>query len=316
MKKSEHEIKKLTDKLHNEKTSLQMEREKLADLYFSNIYPFKPNISNKEEPNAERFYDRLQNWIEKRNENHQSDLKGSLFDTKTGQRLFQPSITETVASSAHRQEMDLFSFLHEERRQNEEKLHEIERISQKYHKEACNFKHTTQKTDEINKLLKEDCYANLFNVLDHNNDEVIECNEEFIKNAEEKFGEKNIFELFKPIFSELKEHDESLSREEFYLALDELFKVLNVQERRKILNWYMDLKRVETLKRKKSLEDERNSALTFQPLISDKTLSCFNYSKRYSKNFFERNEVFLQSKEAYQQEKSKEKMQKELEGCS
>lgn len=315
IKKPEHEIKKLTEKLYNEKNTLQMEREKLADLYFSEIYPFKPNTNNKEEPNIEGFYDRLQNWIEKRNENHQNDLKkGTLFDEKTGQRLFQPSITETMDTSAHRPEMDLFSFLHEERKQKQAKMEEIALISQKFYADACNFKHTTHKTNEINKLLKEDCYANLFNILDHNSDGVIECNEEFLKNAEEKLADKNIFGLFKPIFSELKEHDESLSREEFFLALDELFKVLNVQERRQVLNWYVESKRKESLARKKIIEEESKKDFTFQPLISDKSQSYFDCSKRYSKNFLDRNEAFLQSKDVFKQEKSKEKVQKELEG--
>lgn len=289
-----------------------MEREKLADLYFSEIYPFKPNINNKEEPNVEKFFDRLQNWIEKRNENYQKDLKGSLFDNKTGQRLFHPSISETIDTSAHRQDMDLFSFLHEEQKMKQEKLMEREQIKQKYHAEVSNVKHTTHRTDEINKLLKEDCYANLFNILDHNDDGVIECNEDFARNAEEKLKDKKLFDLFKPIFSELKEHEESLSREEFYLALDELFKVLNVSERRRILNWYVELKRAESLSRKRNIGE--TNEFTFHPHISDKSHLYFNHSKRYSKNFLDRNEEFLNTKDAYKQEKSKEKVQKELEG--
>jgi hypothetical protein len=288
-----------------------MEREKLADLYFSEIYPFKPNINNKDEPNVEKFYDRLQNWVEKRNEKHQNDLSESFFDKKTGQKLFQPAITETIDNSAHRQEMDLFSFLHEEQKKKAEKLQEIEQISHKYHADACNLKHSTHKTDKIYKLLKEDCYANLFDILDHNSDGVIECNEDFLKNAEEKL-EKSLFYLFKPIFSELKEHEESLSKEEFYIALDELFKVLSVEERRKILNWYMELKRSESHSRKKSIMD--NTDLTFQPMICKNSHKYFDFSKRYSKNFFDRNEELLHGKKAYKQEKSKEKMQKEMEG--
>lgn len=249
--------------------------------------------------------------MEKRNENYQKDLQESLIDDKTGQRLFKPLINEASEHALHRNEMDLYTFLHEERRNKLEKLYEIEQISKKYFVENCNTKHSNNKTNEINKLLKEDCYSNLFNILDHNSDGVVECNETFLENAQAKL-DKNLFDLFKPIFSELKEHEESLSRDEFSLALDELFKVLSVDERRRIINWYVELKRTQTHLRKKSSAE--NAELTFQPKINDNSQNYFNFSKRYSKNFLDRNDEFINSRDAFKTEKSKEKIQKELGG--
>lgn len=207
--------------------------------------------------------------------------------------------------------MDLFSFLHEEKKIKFEKLKESEQINLKTIIEKSNLKISNEKTDILNKLLKDDCYANLFSILDHNNDGVIECNEEFLKNAEEKL-EKSILDLFNPIFSELKEHEESLSRDEFYLALDELFKVLNVQQRRCILNWYVELKRQDSISRKRVLIDTSN--FTFHPHISENSQNYFNLSQRYSKNFLDRNDELLNSRSIYKKEKSQEKLQKELEG--
>jgi len=207
--------------------------------------------------------------------------------------------------------MDLFSFLHEEKKMKYEKLIESEQANLKRIVDNSKLKLSNEKTDEINKLLKEDCYANLFNILDHNNDGVIECNEDFLKNAE-KFLEKSLLDLFNPIFAELKEHDESLSREEFYLALDELFKVLTVQQRRSILNWYVDRKRVDSISRTRLLVDRSN--FTFQPFVGENSHSYFSISKRYSKDFLSRNNELLNARDSFYKEKSLEKFQKETEG--
>lgn len=237
----------------------------------------------------------------------------SFFDKKTGQKFFTPSISipSTIDSIAHRNEMDLFSFLHEEKRTKAEKLMELEQVGLRKIQENSKIKLSNQKTDEINKLLKEDCYANLFEVLDHNRDGVIECSDEFMKNALEKM-DKDILDLFKPIFNELKEQEESLTLEEFYLALDELFKSLSVQQQRKILNWYVDRKRINSISRKRVIVDISN--FTFKPFISERSHSYFSMSKRYARDFIDRNNDLLASRFLYYKEKSQEKLIKEIEG--
>jgi len=304
IKKPENEIRQLTDKLHNEKITLQVEREKLTDLYFSEIYTFKPTITNKEPPHIDNFFDRLQVWVGKQNENYKNNIINSLTEKNTYHK------SKRIGSPIHRHDMDLFSFLHEEKIIKSKKLKESEKLELNKIIEKSNLKLSIEKTNVLNKLLKDDCYANLFNVLDHNSDGVIECNEEFLKNAEEKL-EKDILDLFNPIFSELKEHEESLSREEFYLALDELFKVLNVHQRRSILNWYVEFKRKDSISRKRTLVDTSN--FTFHPYVSDNSQNYFHSSKRYSKNFLDRNDELLNSRENYIKEKSQEKIQREIE---
>lgn len=282
----------------------------MANLYFSEIYTFTPSITNKEEPNIDNFYDRLQKWVEKRNENFKNGIMNTIYDEKTGQRLYNPSITNTIENTSHRHDRDLFSFLHEEKKLKLEKKIEIQQIGQKQLIENSNVKFSNDKTDEINRLLKEDCYNNLFNFLDHNNDGVIECNEEFIINAEEKLNQ-NILELLKPIFIELKEHEESLSKEEFFLALDELFKVLNIVQRRTILDWYVELKRADSIRNKKM--NSEKTEFTYMPNVSDRSTNIFNYSTRHSKNFIDRNYDLINNRTIFREEQSKEKLHKELE---
>ena len=70
-----------------------------------------------------------------------------------------------------------------------------------------------------------------------------------VKNVEEKL-DKNLLDIFNPIFIELKENEETLSREEFFLAIEELFKVLTVTQKRNLINWYVNQKRVTTSERR------------------------------------------------------------------
>ena len=78
--------------------TIQAEREKLAESYFSEIYTFKPSITDKSQPNVENFFNRLQVWVDKRNDSFKKDLETSLFDRKSGQKLFQPTINNSLES--------------------------------------------------------------------------------------------------------------------------------------------------------------------------------------------------------------------------
>jgi len=210
--------------------------------------------------------------------------------------------------------MDLFSFLHEERKAKAQKRMESEQFELKRFLENSKLKLSNKKTDEINKLLKEDCYANLFETLDHNRDGVLEFNtatSELMKGASGKI-DKDILDLMTPIFDELKEHEESLTRDEFYFALDELFRILSVHQRRTILNWYVEKKRVDSISRQRVILDSSN--LTFKPFINEISNRYFSFSKRHSRDFIQRNHDLISTKELYFHEKSKEKIIKEIEG--
>lgn len=205
----------------------------------------------------------------------------------------------------------MYCFLHEEKKAKAERLIESEEAGLKRILENGQIKLSNEKTDEINKLLKEDCWAKLFEILDHNNDGVVECNDSSTKNVLENI-DKDILDLLKPIFDELGEHEESLIREEFYLALDELFKILSVEQRRNVLNWYIEKKRVDSISRRRIIVDASN--FTFKPFISERSNRYFSLSNRHEGDFIDRNHDLLTSRKLHFTEKSKEKMVKEMEG--
>ena len=51
-------------------------------------------INDKTPTNINRFYDRLQNWVEKRNDKYLKELDSANYDTRTGVRLFSPKINK------------------------------------------------------------------------------------------------------------------------------------------------------------------------------------------------------------------------------
>jgi hypothetical protein len=289
-----------------------MEREKLTDEYFNEFFPFTPTIFDKTEPNAYKFLNRLQDWIDKRNNKIKEDIKNSFYDTKTGQKLFSPIISEASRECiAHRKEINLFDFLYEDKstREKNRDLLEINSINEA--KEISKTKLLKANSEKINILLKEDCFITLFNTFDFNGNDIIECTDSFMKNIENKL-DKNVLEIFYPIFLELKENEESLSKEEFFFAIEELFKLLTVTQKRNLINWYVNQKRVTTNEKRKSFLVNRE--LNFYPKISENSNFFYSCSKRYSKNFLGRNIDHKINKENYFRVKSGEKYEKEIEG--
>jgi hypothetical protein len=289
-----------------------MERIRLTEEYFNEIYPFTPNISDKSQPSVEKFLNRLQDWIEKRNDKLELDIIGSFYDTKTGQKLFKPIITENSKECIqHRNEINLFDYLHEDKFKREKNREQLGIDATNHAKEISNGKLITKNSEQINLLLKEDCFNCLFNTFDYNNDEIIECNNSFFENVEQKL-DKNLLEIFNPIFLELKDNEETLSKDEFFLAIEELFKILTVTQKRDLINWYVNQKRETTNEKRKQMKI--NKELTFKPKISQKSYSFYSCSKRYSKDFLERNINHNKNKEEFYSTKSNEKYEKELEG--
>lgn len=254
----------------------------------------------------------MQDWVEKRNDKIELDIISSFYDTKTGQKLFKPIISESSKECIqHRNEINLFDYLHEDKEIREKNRDQLGIDATNQAKEISRGKLLTENSEQINILLKEDCFNCLFNVFDHNKDEIIECNESFFENVEDKL-DKNLLEIFNPIFVELQENEETLSKDEFFMAIDELFKILSVTQRRDLINWYVNQKRVSTNERRREMKV--NKELTFKPKISENSYNFYNCSKRYSKDFLERNIDHNIIRENFIRTKSNEKYERELDG--
>jgi len=67
--RTQKEIENITLKLYTDSKNYENKKEELRKEHFSNTCPFTPYIQDKSIPNVRNFYGRLQNWVEKRNNN-------------------------------------------------------------------------------------------------------------------------------------------------------------------------------------------------------------------------------------------------------
>jgi len=171
------------------------------------------------------------------------------------------------------------------------------------------IKKVSQNSEEINQKNKKECFENMFNFLKDSEENMIRYNPVLEKKLENlKPGVRTILE---PVVSELKEDKYFLNREEFLLVIEQLYTMLNVDERRRLIDWYVkgDERSVRT--RKHSLNND--NFLTFQPKIREKSHRIFEKSERYSKNLIERNKEFLKKKQDFMETEQQNKMAKEIE---
>jgi len=83
-----------TEKLYKDHEKFKANKDKYREFYYSHKYNFSPMINDKTPTNINRFYDRLQNWVEKRNDKYLKELDSANYDTRTGVRLFSPKINK------------------------------------------------------------------------------------------------------------------------------------------------------------------------------------------------------------------------------
>ncbi len=132
-------------------------------------------------------------------------------------------------------------------------------------------------------------------MLDYSDESVLTYSDDFQKNVEECLDAEIAF-IIEPIIHELKTQNLKLSYEEFILVADHLYKVINVNERRKLINWYvMNVKRENSNRRTRPLSHE----YSFKPMISENSSLIYNNSKRITKNVMLRNSELIGNKERF-----------------
>jgi len=307
VKKRSKEIEEFTNKLFQEAERLKHIKQDEADNFYKTNYAFTPKISDLSQPKVENFYKRLQSWIDKRNEKFVKEKEQANLDSKTGLPFYKPSIHYTKnTANIHR---NVFIDLYEEKT----KFFEIIKEKQEKIKESIEnltkIKKVSHNSEEINQKNKKECFENMFNLLKDSEENLIRYNPVLEKKLENlKPGVRTILE---PVVSELKEDKYFLNREEFLLVIEQLYTMLNVEERRRLIDWYVkgDERSVRT--RKHSLNND--NFLTFQPKVREKSHRIFEKSERYSKNLIERNKEFLKKKQDFMETEKQNKMAKEIE---
>ena len=306
-------MEELANKLFKEAETLKVAKEREMENHYAEVCPFTPKISDSSKPKVENFYKRLQGWVEKRNENYQKEVEEANKDSKTGQKLFTPRISKRDQERGPR---NVFIDLYEENKKLTQVKKETQEKKEEEISKLANSKKATDKMDEIVSTIKFECFLKLFQILDTDDDNSVSYNEHFLL-ALEKNLNSEIRGILEPLLNEFSLHNETLNKEEFVLALDQLYNVLNVDQKRKLVNWYVqDVKRENSPRKRRSLEQTMDYRFSFRPSISESSNKLYINSQRFSKDLLERNNEFLKKRESYIQEKNEEKFNSEIKGKS
>jgi hypothetical protein len=96
--KTPEEIELVSKRLHDNAERYRNKKLQLQESFYAQTCPFAPEIISREEgeiPNMDNFFNRLQTWVDKRNEKYEQDLEKKHFDERTGNRLFSPQIRKS-----------------------------------------------------------------------------------------------------------------------------------------------------------------------------------------------------------------------------
>lgn len=210
-------------KIKNQKKA-ELERKK------SPIFGFKPKV-NKSEITA-TFQQRLDYYNHKKEEKQQQvfeNLKNPL-DQRTGQRLFSPNLIskKTYNSNNERVGMNygqptanqgsrLYSYAAKFQANLNEKSNEVEQL----HHVLSNRVNTCSGSNNIYNNRKESSFKEIFSILDGDREKVISTYNLKTKNLPE-----NINKILNPIYKEIREDNETLTKDEFVRAMNHLFDVI------------------------------------------------------------------------------------------
>ena len=93
--RTEEEIENMSKRLYDRAAVLRNRKVMQRDNFYLQTCSFSPDIirkNNKEIPSMNNFFNRLQNWVDRRNDKYEIDMEKIQYDENTGKRLFSPQI--------------------------------------------------------------------------------------------------------------------------------------------------------------------------------------------------------------------------------
>lgn len=112
--KSVDEINCITNRLYNYAARYDFTKKQKEENFYHDTCPFTPSLINDVykinniKPSMKNFFFRLQNWVDKRNLKYETDYENTLYDNKTGEKLFSPRINSSRRYNTKRVYIFLF----------------------------------------------------------------------------------------------------------------------------------------------------------------------------------------------------------------
>ena len=89
--------------LYNDSSKREIKIAKTRENYYQNICTFSPEINDKTPSSLFNFFERMQNFVNKKNKKHEKTLELQNFDPNTGNKLFSPRLNSNNSSNRYLQ---------------------------------------------------------------------------------------------------------------------------------------------------------------------------------------------------------------------
>ena len=270
------------DKLYNYRIDYKENKDKLKQKIY-NEYSFKPQINENSSfyKLNKPFNERLQTYSNKTKENLVKIQK--VYEREQGyNEPFKPQVNNNKNKILLKDREELFNNYNNNDNKNNidhytklylyGKKYEQEKnfLAEKFYQEQNKPPQISDSTQEIINKKKEKCFKQIFRVLDSDEDNQISSTHMNLSKLP-----KNIYKILEPIFSELKEENETLNEVEFIFVCEQLYLSLSWNEKRELTNFQDIIKRNE--KKEKILKEKNN--FSFEPKINKNIKRNLSYDR-------------------------------------
>lgn len=273
-------------KLYNDNERLKKKRQKEMEEYFKKNYSFHPVIAKSQEKvpakiptltlekdnstiSENNFFTRLHYWLTKHVSNQMKAEEQTMYDDKTGFRLFTPHLLSK--SKEHRYDKDSkFTELFDDAdtRIEKNKLKESKSIDTIY--KMANSTFFSPRSREIIQSLLKKIFNKIFTIISPNG-EFIDKNNIMLEEIDVQ-----VIEMFFPLLLELDKHNGSLNEEDFFSSCMEMYKTFTIYEKNILIEWYFSL-----LKKENQKKEIKNNVI--KPKVSKiETITINSYLNNYN----------------------------------
>lgn len=292
--KSRADSERIHVKLYNQAEKLKEKRNENIEAEFKQI-TFKPDVGNAHKKNifetTEQFLDRLETSkrvaeeeLERvRMEKQKAEIEHCLS--------MKPRPSYDTSKIARHNSEPIWEYLYGQKDSKKKEILMSQQEFQKTLENASISKKTTENSDKIYSEFREKQFKALFKQMDSDLDGKISVNGINISNIETA-----VLRILTPLFEELEKSGSELTEEGFLVKMEQLYKVLNVEQRALLI------KRQE---QKEEVKVER------KPFISQKSLEMAEKKRaNLPSDFYERQNIVAKMNEMklLQKREAKEKM--------
>lgn len=281
-------------KLYNDNERLKIKRQKEVEDYFKKNYSFHPVIAKSQEKvpakipllsleksnsdiGENNFFTRLHFWLTKHISNQIKAEEQTMYDDKTGLRLFTPHLLSNSKENRYDKDSKFTELFDDaDARIEKNKLKESKSIDIIYKMANSSF-FSPRSREIVNSLLRK-IFNKIFTIISPNG-EFIDKNNIILEEIDAQ-----VIEMFFPLLLELDKHNGSLNEEDFFLSCMEMCKTFTIYEKNILIEWYFSLLKKENQKKEIKQNVNKPKVSKTETITINSYLNNYNVSSKKNIN--------------------------------